>query len=126
MKIKTMLAVLFTNIYLFMNSIALKAGVFDIEDPLAGYTEQELGLTDGQVANLENFLSFAMISINGLAGVGLLTSVLAFTINAFRFSKANSHERAEAISNMFTIAITTACLGSVPLLMYFVSLIIGM
>lgn len=128
MKVKTMLAVAFANVYLFLNSVALKAGAFDIEDPLAGFSEDDymMELTPTQIDKLEEFLSFAMISINGLAGVGLLTSVAAFTINAFRFSRANAKERADAINNMFSIAITTACLGSVPLLMYFVALIINM
>lgn len=124
MKIKTLMSVMYINIYLFLNSVALKAANLQIEDPLADSGDIEVGAHTQEALN--TFVEYAMVSINGLAGVGLFTSVLAFGINAFKFSKANGKERADAIENMVTISITTACLGSVPFLMYIMSLLIGL
>lgn len=124
MKLRKILTTIYINAFWLLNIIPLKAtDIFHIDDPLASQTVEVNEATQGA---LNNLVSFAMISINGLAGVGLFTSVLAFAINAFKFSKANGKERADAIEHMITIAITTACLGSVPFLMYVMSLLIGM
>lgn len=55
--------------------------------------------------------------VNGLIGVGLLSSIAAFSVQSFKLSKSgDSKSRSEAINSLIIIAITTACLGGFPLL----------
>ena len=110
------------NLYILCNTVSLKAsgGIFEIEDPLANNTNN---ITLGPAAN--DLFTFAYVCINGLAGIGVMTSVIAFSINAFKFAKANSRERADSIQNLLTISITTACLGSIPMILYLVTLIMN-
>lgn len=125
MKIKYLFSLMSANLFLLLNKVNVYAtgGIFDLEDPLENVRFD--GLTNAANAT-GNFYKYAMVSVNGFAGIGIFTSVLAFAINAFKFSRANSKERAEAVSNMLTIAITTACLGSVPVIVWVVSLIAGL
>lgn len=125
MKVKNKIITGMVSLYsVFLNkSFVLASEIFDLGDPLAGKNDWNVGDTPTQ---LNNFYQFAMVSVNGLAAIGVLTSIIAFVVTAFKYSKAGSPQiRAEAINNMMTIAFTTAGLGSVPMIVWVISLIAG-
>lgn len=129
MKLKKIYYMVIPYLFIMMANAnkVFATGIFDLGDPLA-QTHTGADLTEA-ATELGNFYKFAMVSVNGLAGFGLMTSVLAFAVNAFKFAKAGAmgspKERAEAVSNLLTIAITTAILGSLPLFIWAFCLISG-
>lgn len=66
-------------------------------------------------------IKYGYYFINGLLGIGLFTSVLAFIKTSIAISKSNTKTRPQAIKDLTSITITTACLGGFPL--FFIGMI---
>ncbi|MCR0315262.1 hypothetical protein MKA27_13185 [[Clostridium] innocuum] len=66
-------------------------------------------------------IKYGYYFINGLLGVGLFTSVIAFIKTSMSIANSNAKTRPQAIKDLTSITITTACLGGFPL--FFVGLI---
>lgn len=97
------------NVYAIDESLTLPGGGTPINN------ESEVSSALGLL------IKYGYYFINGLLGVGLFTSVLAFIKTSISIAKSNTKTRPQAIKDLTSITITTACLGGFPL--FFVGLI---
>ncbi len=101
----------FAYLFLIINCQAVSADI-SLDAPMVFDMGQD---TTNFAEGIGTLVQFGQYLLNGLIGIGLSLSVFGFIKTAFEISSKGARERQEAMGNLITLTITTACLGAFPL-----------